>query len=244
MLLVDVQVLMVCCISDDIFAEFQKVRQEIQALKSEKDQDIQVLKTENAILTSTKNQLTKGSGSVYTRWGRTSCDGNGTEKVYSGYTSGNPYELAGGAASYLCLPEKPTWAKYVDDLQNEGAYISGTEYQSNYFHEFDPFPQSMLDQDAPCAVCRSPRTTSIMIPGKTDCYTGWTIEYTGYLMSGYHRHQAATDYACVDIRPEATFHGEANQDGKLLFFVEVKCGSLPCQEYPNDRELACVVCSK
>jgi hypothetical protein len=102
----------------------------------------------------------------------------------------------------------------------------------------------MQDQDAPCVVCRSPRPTSIMIPGKTDCYSGWSLEYTGYLMSGHYTHKGATDYACVDANPDAVLHGERDQDGKLFYFVEVKCGSLPCQEYPQGRELACVVCSK
>jgi hypothetical protein len=28
----------------------------------------------------------KDAGSIYTRWGKTACEGNGTEKVYSGKT--------------------------------------------------------------------------------------------------------------------------------------------------------------
>jgi hypothetical protein len=162
--------------------------------------------------------------------------------LFKGFTSGSPHEVQGGAASFLCLPQNPTWAKYVDGIQNFGGYVSGTEYE--IYDAFKPFPRSMQDQDAPCAVCRSSRPTTITIPGRTNCDDGWTMEYTGYLMTGHKTQTAATDYACVDSDPEGVYHGGANLNGKLFYYTEVKCGSLPCQEYPDGRELACVVCSK
>ncbi|XP_045174681.2 uncharacterized protein LOC123535975 [Mercenaria mercenaria] len=204
--------------SDDIYNEIQGLKHEINTLKDR--------------------------GSIYTRWGRKSCGTSDTETVYSGYAAGQPYNITAGPASFLCLPEHPTWAKYNDGIQDLGARVAGTEYEIYHANLFNPFPQPMQDLDAPCAVCRSPRTTSLMIPGRTDCYSGWTLEYTGYLMSGHKGHIAATDYACVDVNPEAVFHGEADKNGKLLYFVEITCGSLPCEEYPNGRELACAVCSK
>ncbi|XP_053385267.1 uncharacterized protein LOC128550366 [Mercenaria mercenaria] len=209
---------------EDIAAEVQKLRQEIQDLRAE----VTTLKQEK--------------GSTYVRWGRTTCSGNETEKVYSGFTSGSPHDTVGGA-SYVCLPQHPTWAKYVDGIQDVGGYISGTEYQI-YTATYSPFPQNMQDQDAPCVVCRTKRPTTLMIPGKTDCYPGWTMEYIGYLMTEHSTHKDTSNYACVDANPEAVYHGEANMNGKLFYFTEVKCGSLPCQEYPDGRELACVVCSK
>ncbi|KAL4225268.1 hypothetical protein ACF0H5_015956 [Mactra antiquata] len=129
----------------------------------------------------------------------------------SRFTAESPYNINGGAASYVCLPDDPTWATYKEGIQDYGAYISGTE------------------------------SVTIMIPRRTKCYPSLTLEYTGYLMTGHHSEGAATDYACVDSNPEAVYHGEANLDGKVLYFTEVKCGSLPCQEYPDGREIACVV---
>ena len=118
----------------------------------------------------------------------------------------------------------------------------GGEYQ---IHEsiFTPFKQRMVDNDVPCVVCHSPRTSVIMIPGSTACNSGWSLEYTGYLMTNHANYQGGTDYACVDKDPEAVLHGEADLNGKLFYFTEVKCGSLPCQTYPDGRELACAVCS-
>ncbi|XP_045177044.2 short-chain collagen C4-like [Mercenaria mercenaria] len=219
--------------SDDVFQELQNIRQEIQALKAE-----------NSQLKTSLSALKRDSGSLYTRWGRTTCGANDTEKVYSGYAAGQQYNLPAGPSNFLCLPENPDWAKYVDGIQNIGGRIYGTEYEMHHPDLFDPFPQPMHDEDVPCAVCRSPRTTTIMMPGKTSCYAGWTFEYTGYIMTGYNQEKASSEYSCIDADPEAVFHGEDNKNGKVLYFTEVECGSLPCQEYPNGRELACVVCSK
>ena len=65
-------------------------------------------------------------------------------------------------------------------------------------------------------------------------------------MSGFYNHAAATDYYCIDKEPENVAGGGEgrNDDGKLLNFVEARCGSLKCPPYVNGRELTCVVCSK
>ena len=76
-----------------------------------------------------------------------------------------------------------------------------------------------------------------MIPAKTKCHPGWTLEFTGYLMAGWHN---------LDKEPENVVGGREGiiDDGRLLYFVEARCGSLKCPPYVNGRELTCVVCSK
>jgi hypothetical protein len=94
-------------------------------------------------------------------------------------------------------------------------------------------------------VCRSTvRDTTLMIPGRKECYPGWHTEYWGYLMSGSYTDNDASEYVCVDHVPETAPGSSANLNGKLLYFVEARCGSLPCPPYHNGRELACVVCTK
>ena len=87
----------------------------------------------------------------------------------------------------------------------------------------------MYTEDAPCSVCRSSRLTVIMIPGRNQCYPGWTLEYKGYLVAGASDHTAASEYVCLDDRPEVLQKGHADEEGKLFYFVEGRCGSLPCQ---------------
>ncbi|XP_052820146.1 uncharacterized protein LOC128245970, partial [Mya arenaria] len=185
-------------------------------------------------------------GSVYTRWGRTTCPANGTDLVYAGYTAGSSWDLH-GAADYLCLTSQPIWGVYNDGRSSAGIY--GTEYQ---FHEqgfthlgAEFFEKALGDHDAPCAVCRTSRETTLMIPGRNQCYPGWTKEYAGYLVSGeYAGALSVTNYACLDASAETENSDYPDKNGRLMYIVESVCGSLPCPPYVQYREITCVVCSK
>ena len=85
---------------------------------------------------------------------------------------------------------------------------------------------------------------SVMVPGRKDCYPGWTKEYWGYLMSGHDNRAGAYDHLCMDNEPEFMQHGGKSDDQHILYLVEAQCGSLPCPPYVQGRELACAVCSK
>ena len=50
------------------------------------------------------------AGVTYTRWGKSSCPNTaGTELVYSGIVGGTFYNIQGGGAEKLCLPEDPDY---------------------------------------------------------------------------------------------------------------------------------------
>ncbi|XP_045161764.2 uncharacterized protein LOC123526587 [Mercenaria mercenaria] len=189
------------------------------------------------------NGIKQGMGSTYIRWGRTECGGNAS-KIYKGYTGGKWYADTGGPANYVRMPEDPQWAKYMDGFQDIGNRMYGTEYEDNSESTFNPFSVHRDDEDAPCVVCRSQRATTVMIPARTNCYTGWHLEYTGYLMAMSRHYQSSSEYICVDKDPEVIDHGSQSEDGNLLYIVEAACGSLPCGPYVNGRELTCAVCSK
>ncbi|XP_045169734.2 uncharacterized protein LOC123532375 [Mercenaria mercenaria] len=182
-----------------------------------------------------------GSGSTYVRWGRISCPWNGTEQVYKGFAAGSNHNK-GAASSYLCLPEDPTWGVYDDTAQDSGT-IWGAEYEFLYRNEYTFFGKSLKERDVPCSVCRTKRASVLMIPGRNVCYGGWTMEYKGYLMAGHDTHHA-TDFVCVDQEPEALIGGGSNENGKLFYFTEGRCGSLRCPPYVHGRELTCSVCTK
>ena len=93
----------------------------------------------------------------------------------TGFTGGSYYSSSGAASNYLCLSSDPLWAQY-NDGHNAGAQIYGTEYE--LYGPTEKFTGTNVDQeDAPCSVCRSSRPTVIMIPGRNQCYPGWTMEY-------------------------------------------------------------------
>ena len=124
----------------------------------------------------------------------------------------------------------------------------GAEYQfgeQNYADGgADMFDENLYEHDVPCALCHSNRNAIVMIPGRNQCYEGWNLEYSGYLVSGRSTQAAASNYACLDSRSETEFGDVENKNGKLMYTTEAVCGSLKCPPYVQYRELTCVVCSK
>jgi len=99
----------------------------------------------------------------------------------------------------------------------------------------------LLNKPAPGAVCYvEGRSTTLMIPARTQCPDGWTPEYAGYLVSDLNRRSS---YVCLDEAPEVA-DGGVSQDNARVFPVEVLCGTLQCSVYPTGKELTCIVCSK
>ncbi|OWF43403.1 short-chain collagen C4-like [Mizuhopecten yessoensis] len=216
--------------------EYEVVKSQVDTLQSEVD----TLKSTNQQL---EQQLPKIAtrGTVYVRWGRTDCPGNGTELVYTGYAGGSWYDHYGAAAEYTCLPADPIWGPNKDIRSYYPALMYGAEYEDTLL-----FNVPNTYEDVPCAVCRSStHSTSIMIPARTQCYSGWDKAYVGDLAGGYYDSKAATQYVCVDENAQALAGGgTTNDNGKVFHQVRTRCGSLKCPPYENDKALACVVCLK
>ena len=188
--------------------------------------------------------VAKKTGTTYVRWGRTTCP-NGADVAYTGYAGGSWYNHEGAASSMLCLPKDPDWALYTNGVQSRSGYVYGAEYEPSDDRTDKFFGKDHSQHDVPCTVCSmKSRSSSIMVPGKKTCPVDWSLEYWGYLMSGYYLHKGATDYYCIDAEAETLPGGAENKDGHLLYFVESRCGSLACPPYVEGRELTCVVCSK
>ena len=60
-----------------------------------------------------------------------------------------------------------------------------------------------------------------MLPARMECPTSWTLEYSGYLMSGYvHNKNGRTMYECVDSNPDTIPGSSAQIVGAILNQVE------------------------
>ncbi|XP_078000350.1 uncharacterized protein LOC144452978 [Glandiceps talaboti] len=196
----------------------------------------------NSTSSSSNQPIT--TGSVYIRWGRTSCPDSGAKLVYEGLAAGSHVTNLGGSSSYECLPTDPDWGKY-NDAWNSKSYIYGAEYQVS---SFDPFSHDnaavLQNHDVPCALCRVPtRGVKLMIPAKKECPEKWTKEYNGYLMASPHTQNAQYKFECMDEAPEVRPGTQTSKSGALFYVVEGYCGSLPCAPYVSGRELTCVVCT-
>ena len=170
--------------------------------------------------------------------------------LFEGYAAGGAHNQAGSGSNFLCLPEHPQWKTYINGDQHSGS-IYGVEYElfqfNSVFSKSNNGGNLLANNPAPCAVCYvGGRSTILMVPAKTQCPDGWTIEYAGYLAADYTgssgTHQRSS-YMCWDEAPEVAVGG-TTQHQALMYPVEVHCGSLPCSVYVTGRELTCVVCSK
>ena len=181
-------------------------------------------------------------GVTYTRWGSTSCP---STLVYSGRAGGSFWNHHGGGSNYLCMPDDPEYGlEYRAGVQGHSP-VDGAEYQH-------PLVSGHHDRNVPCAVCYvQNRTTSIMIPAKMNCTSGWTREYYGYLMSAYSpnipyrgNYHYRTQFICMDSNMAAIPESLANTDGALFHHAEATCNGLSCESYNTEKELNCVVCTK
>lgn len=156
--------------------------------------------------------------------------------IILGFIGGSNYHSSGGAAEYVCLTPDPDFTS-ISSIKFH--YMHGGEYDN---------PQAGLEhgEDAPCTVCRSKMDVStLMIPGRSTCYPGWTRQYHGYLAAGHENQNSATQFICVDEHPDTLYGGQGGtMDGRIISGVRAKCGSLQCPPYHDEKELTCVVCTK
>ncbi|KAJ8300158.1 hypothetical protein KUTeg_021677 [Tegillarca granosa] len=156
--------------------------------------------------------------------------------------AGSHYRHSGAAVNYLCLPQSPIYGHY-DSRENGNAYVYGAEiepWKTNI--PGTPFEYTKYNRKSIyCAVCRTNgRLSVVMIPGRNQCFPGWNREYHGYLAAGFYAHKAATEYICLDEKPDI-FPTKSHSWHTILYSVEGRCtGPLKCPPYVNGRELTCV----
>ncbi|WAR30369.1 hypothetical protein MAR_032911 [Mya arenaria] len=224
----------------DIAEAVQLLTTEVNRLTTQNNQ----LATEINRLTTQNNQLTTEVNGLATEINQQKTNITNLCFYYfnSRYAAGNYYNQE-GAADYVCLTSEPIWGAYDDTAQPISAKMYGTEYQFAHQSFVDGgahfFGKHLHDHDAPCAVCQTYRRSSVMIPGRNQCYPGWTKEYAGYLvsdLSGYSDHKSSTNYACLDADAEYEIGDQVDNNGKLMYLVEAICGSLPCPPYVDYRD--------
>ena len=183
----------------------------------------------------------RNGGTLYVRWGHNKCPST-AQLVYSGRAGGSHYKHSGDGSNPQCLPLDPNFLTPISGSQKYRAYIYGAEYQT--YTDSNSHVHGHHDHDVPCAVCHvSNRNAVYMVPAKYTCPTGWTREYYGYLMAERYNHRRS-QYTCVDTTLKSVFGSSGNHDGLLFYFVEGRCGSLPCPPYDTVKELSCAVCTK
>ena len=183
----------------------------------------------------------RNGGTVYVRWGHDQCPST-AQLVYSGRAGGSDYTHSGSGSNPQCLPLDPNFLTPISGNQAYRALMYGAQYET--LTDSNSHVHGRHDTDVPCAVCHvSNRTAVYMVPAKYTCPTGWTREYYGYLMAERHSHKRS-QFTCVDTEFKSVAGSSADLGGLLFYFVEGRCGSLPCPPYDSTKELSCAVCTK
>ena len=165
----------------------------------------------------------------------------GTELVYDGLTAGSSYEHTGGGANYICAVKDAKYHPGATTVNRGWVTLYGAEYETKLGQALD----GLANQNIPCAVCEvSTRSKHLMVPGTYECPTGWTQEYSGWLMSAYQGYKR-TMFVCLDKDPQTVPGHQHQTEGTVMYHVEAECTvGLPCGPYDNRKELSCVVCTK
>ena len=171
---------------------------------------------------------------------------------FKGYAAGPHWNRHGSGSNFLCLPEHPQWKTFVSGVHKSAVgEIYGVQYgvssaifNNNVFSKKNNNGQTLLKRPAPCAMCYVAGRSVVMVPARTQCPRGWIKQYGGYLVSEAkgNEDRGRSNYVCWDEAPEGGVGGRVWHS--VIYPVEVRCGPLPCSEYIDSRQLACVVCSK
>ena len=165
---------------------------------------------------------------VYVRWGHVQCSST-PQLVYSGRVGGSLNTHHDGGSNPQCLPLDPNFLTPISGPQYR-ALLYGAEYQMHT--DSNSYLHGRHHTDVPCAVCHvSNRTAVYMVPAKYTCPTGWTREYYGYLMGEYYKTHYRSQYTYMDNAFKPVAGSSANCNGLYFYFVEGRCGSLPCRPY-------------
>ena len=184
----------------------------------------------------------RNGGTVYVRWEHDQCPLT-AQLMYSRRAGGSGQGEQGGGSNPQYLPLDLNFLTSIRETQHRGN-MYGAQYQTH------TASGTHLDgrhgYAIPCTAFHvSNRTAVYMVPAKYTCPSGWTREYYGYLMSQYHAHAGKNQFTSFDnaFRKVSDSHS-TRYEALTFYFVEARCGVLPCPKYDNTKELSCAVCTK
>eukprot|EP01047_Picozoa_sp_COSAG01_P085635 COSAG01_NODE_18902_length_1045_cov_1.292812_1_plen_311_part_01 len=132
-------------------------------------------------------------------------------------------------------------------LSSTGARLFRAEYETSGKGLWKLW--HLHDEDVPCAVCQSTGSlATLMQPGNSVCPSGWSSEYSGFIMSAPYNDNYRTEYICVDAEAEASANSatvDNSADSTHLSPVEIQRSNGDTLEgYTSNAELTCAVCSQ
>ena len=163
--------------------------------------------------------------------------------MYTGVATGTKYNTKGGTSDTLCLAGNPQY-KSGDRSSSNAAQLSGV--QNEVYGSPAPPLRNRFKTYLPCALCyTTTKSTSFMLPGRYTCPSGWSTEYSGYIMTEHtgSNKGGRRDTICVDQDAEAAAT-KGRALAAMLYLMQVTCIGLDCPPFNSSIPLTCAVCSK
>nr|XP_015911784.2 uncharacterized protein LOC107442673 [Parasteatoda tepidariorum] len=192
------------------------------------------------IIQSSKVLTMDVGGASYIHWGRGECESSTAHTVVSGIIASTD-QIKGGSANVICLTDDP---QHDPDTK---VYKKHHRFYSKLVPVHLQGRNVSSEKSIACGMCLvEERTSATVFPGRTQCPNEWTLEYSGYIMTKDLRSRKG-DFVCMDV------HSEEHDRDVLIMSktekhdhvsdVKISCGTLPCDNYPKDQLLPCVVCT-
>lgn len=154
--------------------------------------------------------------------------------------AGSSTSSVGHGANYQCLPTAPVYGNFNTTENDARSAISVATIKD----DTNVIDSALDSQVLQCSYCQTLSAFVVrMLVGTKSCPTGWTAEYTGYLISSKEESsRCSMGYACLASSPNTLANSDTTGTSEV-YLVEQECGALPCGTYTNYEEVACTVCS-
>lgn len=231
-----------CEVDDDTLPSESEWQRRITGTCPSTDTAVRGVNVDGTVVCDTFLRPAVRGRTTFVHWGRSRCDFQHLN-IYSGWMAGGWYHHHGSGSSWLCMHPNPEYNIYNAGNQ-DGALLYRTEYQ--FSGMMNGLLGYTLDRDAPCSVCETTDTHTLMIPGRSVCPDGFTRQYFGWLASNFYTHFGPHDWICMDSWPEALLTGSnGNENGALIYPTETENPPVigPGSPYLQDREVSCAMCT-
>ena len=193
---------------------------------------------------------------LYMRWGVPSCPADrGASLAYSGRAATSFHNNAGSGANLVCIRDEFSFTGVWQPIDMSRSSVFGSIVGIEYIATAGDPLVVLNDDNVPCAVCTVEASAVFMQPGRTTCPDGWTVQYTGYIMSELldqsgtrESENYRSQFVCVDENSMEIADLQIGNIEARLTHVHVACDEtdiLPCDEgFYDEGHLSCTVCSK
>jgi hypothetical protein len=184
----------------------------------------------------------RGGGDIFINWGRRDCPAGVTATLYTGYAFSSKSNQNGGGTEPTCVRDSVLPSGAAATLSDE-LYPLGIGAVSSYL---SPAMIAATNKEVGCAACYVENSTCYEQVGRTDCYAGFNVEYSGYMFGGITFASPAylieANRKCVNLNFDISTPNNNNYGAVWYGTTINRDGDGVGLLYPDGGWLQCSVC--